>query len=89
MLESLSEESFWQGKGTSWTDKNYSAFVSYPDLTQPASVDAQAPGEISEIFNSENMKKALSQILSGKQDANSVFAKMQTEANEKWALLVS
>lgn len=88
LLQSLSEEPFWQGKGTVWTDKNYSAFVSYPDLTQPASVDVQAPGEISEIFNSENMKEALSRILSGKQDANSVFAKMQTEANEKWSKLI-
>ncbi len=88
LLKSLADDDFWKGKGTSWTDKNYGAFVSYPDFTQPASVDVQAPGEISEIFNSENMKKALSDILSGKADENTVFAKMQTEANEKWSKLL-
>ena len=87
LLISLSTEEFWQGKGTEWTDKNYSAFVVYPDLTLPASVDVQAPGEIAELFNGENMKKALSQILSGKADANSVFSKIQTQANEKWSTI--
>ena len=84
---SLSNEQFWQGKGTVWTDKNYSAFVSYPDLTRPASVDVQAPGEIAELFNGEHMKTALSQILSGKADAYTVFNKIQTTANEKWATM--
>lgn len=87
LLMSLSEDPFWMGKGTVWTDKNYSAFVSYPELTRPASVDVQAPGEIAELFNGENMKKALSQILSGKADVYTVFSKIQTTANEKWALI--
>ena len=84
---SLSEETFWQGKGTVWTDKNYSAFVRYSEETRPASVDVQAPGEIAELFNAENMKNALSQILSGKADAYTVFLKIQTTANEKWQTL--
>ncbi len=87
LLKSLSEETFWKGKGTVWTDKNYGAFVSYPELTRPASVDVQAPGEIAALFNGENMKKALSRILSGEADVYTVFSKIQTEANEKWALI--
>ena len=87
LLKSLSEETFWKGKGTVWTDKNYGAFVSYPELTRPASVDVQAPGEIAALFNGEHMKEALSKILSGKADANTVFSKIQTEANEKWSLI--
>jgi len=87
LLMSLSEETFWQGKGTVWTDKNYSAFVRYSEETRPASVDVQAPGEIAELFNAENMKNALSQILSGKADAYTVFLKIQTTANEKWQTL--
>ena len=43
--------------------------------------------ERAELFNAENMKNALSQILSGKADAYTVFLKIQTTANEKWQTL--
>jgi ABC-type glycerol-3-phosphate transport system substrate-binding protein len=88
LLKSLSEETFWYGPGTVWTDKNYKVFVTYTDRTQPCFVSTQAPMEISDIFMN-NMSGALARILSGSVDAQTALEKLQTQANEKWLTLMN
>jgi multiple sugar transport system substrate-binding protein len=89
LLKSLADEDFWKGVGTPWEDKNYAAFVSYPDQTAPSNIVTQAPTEIAEIFSNNNMINTFAQIFNGKADAQTAFNQMQTKANEKWKTIMS
>ena len=89
VLKSLANEEFWRGKGTPWEDKNYNAFVSYPDNTKPSSLASQVPIEIATIFSNDNMMATLAKIINGGADAQTAFNQMETKANEKWETLMS
>jgi ABC-type glycerol-3-phosphate transport system substrate-binding protein len=89
VLKSLADEEFWRGKGTPWEDKNYNAFVSYPDNTKPSSLASQVPIEIATIFSNDNMMATLAKIINGGADAQTAFNQMETKANEKWETLMS
>ncbi|MBR0158129.1 MAG: carbohydrate ABC transporter substrate-binding protein [Clostridia bacterium] len=88
LLRSLVNEDFWMGPGTAWTDKNFSAFVMYPDCTRPATVIVQAPAEIAEIFSNDNMIDLFVRILNGQVDIQTAFTSIQTKANETWSTIV-
>ena len=87
VLKSLADEDFWKGVGTEWDDKNYSAFVAYPDMTRPCNTVLFAPIEIADIFSNENMTNAFVRIINGTADAQTVFGQMERKANEKWATI--
>ena len=89
LLRSLAEDDFWRGKGSDWTDKNFSAFVAYPDLTKPASVEVQLPPEIAEFFSPDNLQEMFANIFSGKIDVQTAFSQLQTKANERWSTIIS
>ncbi len=87
LLKSLAEDDFWHGVGTNWEDKNFDVFVMYTDCTQPASVITQAPQEIADIFSNDAMIQVIASVVNGKATAEDAFGKLQTKANEKWALI--
>ena len=59
----------------------------YTDCTQPASVITQAPQEFAEIFSNDAMIQVIASVVNGKATAEDAFGKLQTKANEKWALI--
>jgi len=88
LLRSLSDETFWRGLGNSWPDKNYTAFVMYPDITRPVSLATMMPTDISTMFSSTVMQQTFANILSGRTDIQNAFNSLQTKANEKWKTLM-
>ncbi len=88
LLKSLADDDFWKGKGTPWEDKNFQAFVMYPDKTTPASVITQAPQEIAEIFSNDAMMTLFADIINGRSDPQTALLKLQTRANEKWQTIL-
>ena len=89
VLKSLSDDDFWKGVGTEWHDKNYAALVSYPDQTRPCNTVLFAPIEIADIFSNANMTSAFVRIINGTADAQTVFGRMERQANEKWQTIMS
>ena len=87
LLKSLSEENFWRMPGTDWSDKNFDAFVSYPDASTPATVITRAPSEIAEILSDNNMINAFGRIINGTASVEDVFADLETRCNETWSKL--
>ncbi len=84
MLKSLAGENFWKGTGTSWTDKNYGAFVAYPDLSAPFELSLQLPPEVADIFSSNNMITVFTKAINGYDSIENLLTRLQTEANGTW-----
>ncbi len=83
LLKSIAGESFWRMPDSKWSDKNFEAFVSYPDATFSRSM----PSEISAILSNEAMTTAFASIINGSRDVQTVFAELETKCNETWAKL--
>ena len=75
LLKSLANEDFWRfpisSKG--WSEKNFDAFVSYPDASTPVSVISRAPAEIADILNGDKLLVAFGKISNGNFDTFSQF----------------
>ena len=84
VLKSLAEENFWKGTGTSWTDKNYGAFVAYPDLSAPFELSLQLPPEVADIFSSNNMITVFTKAINGFDSIENLLTQLQTKANGTW-----
>ena len=89
LVKSLSHDDFWHEQGSAWSDKNYDAFVSYPDQTLPTNVVTLAPQEVADLFSSSAMQALFTNVLSGKMDVLTAFNQLQTKANEKWKTIMS
>ena len=89
LLKSLADDEFWQLPDSQWSDKNFSALVSYPDAGTPASVVTRAPAEIAEILSDGNMRSHFQQIVNGQKSTEDVFAKLETQCNEMWEILTA
>lgn len=87
LLKSIANEDFWRMTDSKWADKNFDAFVSYPEANIPASVICRAPAEISNILSNEAMTTAFGQIINGARDVQTVFADLETRCNETWQKL--
>ena len=88
LLKSLAHDDFWYQQGTSWSDKNYGAFVSYPDQTRPTNVVTMAPQEVADMFSTSAMQNLFIQVLNQEKDVLTAFNQIQTKANEKWATIM-
>lgn len=89
LLKSLAYEDFWQMPDHEWSEKNFSAFISYPEASTPASVITRAPAEIASILSDENMRNSFTQIVNGQKSTEDVFTKLETQCNEMWETLTS
>ena len=89
LLKSLAYDDFWHLQGTDWSDKNYDAFVSYPDETLPASVITQAPQDVANLFSTDAMQQLFIKVLSGSKSVETAFMELQTKANEKWSTIAN
>lgn len=89
LLKSLADEDFWRGCGTEWTDKNYDVFVQYADKTKPSSAVNLMPYDVADILSDTEWVNALTKVLAGSGDIDTVFGKMETQANQKWEQLDS
>ena len=87
LLKSQASADFWRFQGTQWEDKNFDAFVSYPEANIPASVIVRAPSEISEILSNDNLISAFGSIINGQKDVQTVFSDLVTRCNETWSKL--
>lgn len=87
LLKSLAKDTFWRMPNTKWSDKNFDAFISYPDASTPASVITRAPSEIAEILSDSNMITNFGQIINGQKSVEDVFASLETKCNETWQKL--
>ncbi len=87
LLKSIAGEDFWRMPDSKWSDKNFDAFVSYPEANIPASVIARAPSEISDILSTDAMTAAFASIINGSRDVQTVFAELETRCNETWQKL--
>mgnify|MGYP002526596886 FL=1 len=87
LLKSQASADFWRFQGTQWEDKNFDAFVSYPEANIPASVIVRAPSEISEILSNDNLISAFGSIINGQKDVQTVFSDLETRCNETWSKL--
>ena len=88
LLKSLANEDFWRFQGSPWSEKNFDAFVSYPEANIPASVIVRAPSEIAEILSNDNFRTGFANIINGNKDAQTVFGELETKCNETWAKLL-
>ncbi len=88
LLKSLSNEDFWRFRDSKWSDKNFDAFVSYPDSNIPASVIVRGPAEIASILSNDNMMAAFASIINGNKDVQTVFSDLETKCNETWSKLL-
>lgn len=87
LLKTLANDSFWRFQGTVWADKNFDAFVSYPDASTPATVITRAPSEIAEILSDEKMMSLFGTIVNGKKSVTDAFSELETRCNEIWSTL--
>jgi len=87
LLKSLAQDDFWRMPNTNWSDKNFDAFVSYPDANTPATVITRAPSEIADILSDQNMITRFGQIINGQKSVEDVFAELETTCNETWSKL--
>lgn len=87
LLKSLAKDTFWRMPNTKWSDKNFDAFISYPDASTPAFVITRAPSEIAEILSDSNMITNFGQIINGQKSVEDVFASLETKCNETWQKL--
>lgn len=88
LLKSLSHEDFWHEQGTVWSEKNYDAFVAYPEKTMPTNVVTMAPQEVADIFSSDAMQNLIISVLNGTVDIQTAFNQLQTKANQKWMTIL-
>lgn len=72
-----------------WSEKNFAAFISYPEASTPASVITRAPAEIASILSDENMRNSFAQIVNGQKSTEDVFTKLETQCNEMWETLTA
>ncbi len=89
LLKSLANEDFWRFPTSTkgWNEKNFDAFVSYPDASTPASVIARAPAEIADILDGDKLKVEFGKIINGTASMEDVFTKLETRCNETWRKL--
>ena len=88
LLKSLADEDFWYEQEVKWADKNWGAFVSYPDQTMPTNVVTMAPQEVADMFSTSAMQNLFVQVLNGQMDVLTAFNQLQTKANEKWQTIM-
>ncbi|MBO4326629.1 MAG: carbohydrate ABC transporter substrate-binding protein [Clostridia bacterium] len=88
LVKSLAHEDFWHEQGTVWSGKNYDAFVSYADQTQPTNVVTMAPQEVADLFSTSAMQNLFISVLNGNMDVFTAFSQLQTKANEKWSTIM-
>ena len=86
-LKSLANETFWKMPDTNWSNKNFDAFISYPDAVIPANVATIAPIEIAEILSDSNMKNKFQEIIHGTKSVEDVFTELENTCNETWSTL--
>jgi len=80
-VRSLALDDFWRVGST--PDKNYDAFVSYPDDDVVGKFECRVPPEIAEILRN-GVSNIFSRHFSGKADYRDTMAQIEQQANEKW-----
>lgn len=89
LLKSLADDEFWQLPDSEWSDKNFKAFVSYPNASTPASAITRVPSAIAELVSESVMQSYFQEIIRGNKSTEDVFTTLETKCNETWEMLIS
>lgn len=83
-IKSLSDEDFWRyPHHETWKDKNFDAFVSYPEAAIVGQVFNLVPYAVAEIID-KGMGDVLRDALQGKGTVSDLLGALETRASEKW-----
>ena len=83
-VRSLALDDFWRVGST--PDKNYDAYVSFPDCDVVGKFECRMPPEVAAIVRN-GVASIFSNHFSGKANYTDTMAKLETQANEKWRTL--
>lgn len=87
LMKSLADDDFWRGKGTEWENKNYDAFVSFPNADTVGQVQCRVPAPVATKIDGGPWASMLRMHFDGSQDFKDGLKKIEQTANEVWEKL--
>lgn len=86
ILSSLSKDSIWRTNNEKWIDKNFDAFVSFPEYDIVGQVQCRMPISLANLLDGELWNNMLIQHFAGAKNYLDSLEEMETIINKKWSI---
>ncbi len=86
-IQSLAEQNFWKyPNDKNWSNKNFDAFVSFPDAAIVGQVYNLVPYSVAKIID-EGMASLLKSVLQGEGSVSDLLGQLESKATAEWKSL--